>query len=52
VLLEEEGAKVLLPAVDKIVEYQEVITVNYPALGGALCVMDRTLAFVIIISNG
>jgi hypothetical protein len=29
VLLEEEGASVQLPAVDKITEYQEVVAVNY-----------------------
>jgi len=40
VLLEEDGAKVQLPPVDKIAEYQEVIGVNYPALAGTWCVMD------------
>jgi len=40
VLLEEDGAKVQLPPVDKIAEYQEVIGVNYPALEGTWCVMD------------
>jgi hypothetical protein len=40
VLLEEEGAKVQLPAADKIAEYQELIAANYPALAGTWCVMD------------
>jgi hypothetical protein len=30
-----------MPAVKKIVEYQEVITANYPALTGTWCVIDR-----------
>jgi hypothetical protein len=40
VLLEEEGAKVQLPSVEKIAEHQQLIAVNYPALAGSWCVMD------------
>jgi hypothetical protein len=39
-LLEEEGATVQLPYVEKIAEYQQLIAVNYPALAGSWCVMD------------
>jgi hypothetical protein len=38
--LQEEGAKGQLPTADKIAEYQELISANYPAMAGTWCVMD------------
>jgi hypothetical protein len=46
VLLEEEGAKVQLPSVEKIAEYQQLIAVNYPALAGSWCVMDGLKLYI------
>jgi hypothetical protein len=40
VLKEEEDARVALPSPEEIVEYQDVIESNYPALAGVWCVMD------------
>jgi hypothetical protein len=41
VLKEEEDARVALPSPEEILEYQDVVETNYPALPGVWCVMDR-----------
>jgi hypothetical protein len=40
VLKEEVDARVELPSAEEVVEYQEVVCSNFPALDGAWCVMD------------
>jgi hypothetical protein len=40
VLKEEVDVRVELPSAEEVVEYQEVVWSNFPALDGAWCVMD------------
>jgi hypothetical protein len=40
VLKEEVEARVELPSVEEIVEYQDVVRRSFPALDGSWCVMD------------
>jgi hypothetical protein len=40
ILLQERGAKVVMPTPETIQQFMDIMEDKYPALGGVYCVMD------------